>query len=184
MGLDARDRATLLQVARAAIAHGLETGRAPDLDPRGYPPALRADGAAFVTLESGGDLRGCIGTLEACRPLVTDVAQNAFAAAFRDPRFPPLSPREAPGLDIHVSVLSRPEPLPVRDRADLLRRLRPGIDGLVLSDGARRATFLPSVWEQLPAAADFVDHLLRKGGWPPGYWNATMTVERYTTETF
>lgn len=184
MTLGADDRATLLRVARESIAYGLQHGRAPAIDAGTCAAALREIRATFVTLETGGELRGCIGTLEAHRPLVVDVAQNAFAAAFRDTRFPPLAPREAPALDIHVSVLSAPEPLPVRDGADLLRKLRPGIDGLVLSEGTRRATFLPAVWEQLPQAQDFVAHLLRKGGWPPGYWSAAMRVERYTAETF
>lgn len=182
--LAAADRATLLKVARDAIAHGLQHQRAPDIDPRDYSPALREHGAAFVTLEIDDELRGCIGTLEAHRPLVVDVARNAFAAAFRDPRFPPLTAREAPRLALHISVLSAPVLLPVRDAADLLAQLRPGIDGLVLSEGARRATFLPSVWEQLPEPREFLAHLLRKGGWPAGYWSPQMRVERYGSETF
>lgn len=181
---DRHERELLLALARQAIAHGLAHGRAPAVDPGDFPPALRENGAAFVTLEIADELRGCIGTLEAYRPLVVDVAHNAFAAAFRDPRFPPLAAREQAQLDIHVSVLSPPSPLPVRDEADLLRQLRPGVDGLILAENSRRATFLPSVWEQLPDARDFLAHLKRKGGWPPGYWSAAMRVERYTTESF
>lgn len=184
MTLSASDRATLLQVARAAIHQGLLHGRAPAIAVANHTPALRQTAATFVTLLIDGELRGCIGTLEAHRPLVADVAANAFAAAFRDTRFPPLSTIEEDLLELHVSVLTAPEPFAVRDEADLLAKLRPGIDGLVLADGARRATFLPSVWEQLPAPRDFVAHLKRKAGLSPAHWSATMRVERYQVEEF
>lgn len=177
-------RHTLRDVARRAIQHGLAHGRAPLIDPADYPPALRVPAATFVTLQIHGELRGCIGTLEAHRPLVVDVAANAFAAAFRDTRFPPLSAPEAPALDIHLSILSAPVPMPVRDRDALLAALRPGIDGLVLEDGHHRATFLPSVWAQLPSPEAFVSHLMRKAGLPPRHWSPSMRVLRYEVEEF
>ena len=177
-------RQTLLAVARDSIRHGLQTGQPLRLRPDDFDPGLAAPGAAFVTLERGGGLRGCIGSLEAHRPLVTDVAENAFAAAFRDPRFPPLSPAEFDDLDIHVSVLSPPEPLKFDSEADLLSRIRPGIDGLIIEDLGHRGTFLPSVWESLPEPALFWRHLKQKAGLPPDHWSPTLRVYRYTTESF
>jgi AmmeMemoRadiSam system protein A len=140
--------------------------------------------STFVTLHLDGQLRGCIGSLEAHRPLAEDVAANAFAAAFRDPRFPPVSRAEAARLALEISVLSPAEPMHFRSEADLLAQLRPGIDGLILSDLGRRGTFLPSVWSQLPAARDFLVHLKHKAGLPADHWSATLSVERYTTESF
>lgn len=172
----------VLALAAGSIRHGLAEGNplVPDLD--ALPPELRRPGASFVTLETaGGALRGCVGTVDASQPVAADIAENAFRAAFHDPRFPRLTAAEIDGLVIHVSVLSRPEPFPVRDEADLLRRIRPGVDGLILSDYGRRALFLPSVWEQLPDPAAFIGHLKAKAGWPQDYWSSTLTVQRFTT---
>ncbi|WJW74546.1 AmmeMemoRadiSam system protein A [Thiohalobacter sp. IOR34] len=177
-------RAVLLAVARDAIRHGLETGQPLQLRPEDFDPLLQQPGAAFVTLQSRGQLRGCIGSLEAHRPLVVDVAENAFAAAFRDPRFPPLSPAEFDDLEIHISVLSPPTPVEFSSEADLLSRLRPGIDGLILEDRGRRGTFLPSVWDQLPDREQFLQHLKLKAGLPPDHWSDSLRVWRYTTESF
>ena len=182
--LNTTERTTLRAVARNAIRHGLAHGRALTVNPADYTAALQQSGASFVTLEILGALRGCIGTLEAHRALVSDVAANAFSAAFRDPRFPPLSAHEESRLDIHISVLGKPEPVPVRSEANLLGMLRPNIDGVVLSEGARRGTFLPSVWEQLPDRRDFLAQLKRKAGLPANYWSDTLRVERYTCEVF
>jgi AmmeMemoRadiSam system protein A len=146
MSIAAEHRATLLDLARRSIAHGLDRGQPVPLNPTDYPEPLRARLAAFVTLNLDGELRGCIGHLEAIQALALDVTENAFAAAFRDPRFPPLSRREFPDLSIHISVLSPPEPMTFSSEADLLAQIRPGIDGLILSDGQARGTFLPSVW--------------------------------------
>jgi AmmeMemoRadiSam system protein A len=147
-------------------------------------PWLEADGAAFVTLTLGGELRGCIGSLEAYQPLGDDVAQNAQSAAFRDPRFPPLSAAEFGRVRIEVSVLSAPEPLAFTSEADALGQLRPGIDGVILVASGRRATFLPQVWEQLPEPATFVAHLKRKAGLPAGYWGDDVQVWRYGVTAF
>ena len=145
---------------------------------------LDAPGASFVTLTSGrapgGALRGCIGSLEARRPLREDVEANAVAAALHDPRFAPLSARELDDTVVEVSVLSAPAALPVADEAELLARLRPGVDGVVLSACGRRATFLPQVWEQLPDPADFLARLRRKAGLPADYWGRDVVVETYT----
>lgn len=182
--LNDAQRRTLLQVARASIAHGLREGRPLPVNPADYEPALQARRASFVTLNERGQLRGCIGHLEAIQPLVADVAENAFSAAFRDPRFPPLSAGEFDELTIHISVLSPAEPIHFRSQADLLRQIRPGIDGLILEEGMHRGTFLPSVWEELPDPAQFLAHLKLKAGLPADYWSDTIRVYRYTTESF
>lgn len=176
-------RRTLLDLARQSIRHGLDHGRALEVDPSAYDPALQTPGAAFVTLHRNGELRGCIGSLEAWRPLVSDVAENAFAAAFHDPRFPPLQDNEFDDLAMHLSILSPSEPIRFTDQADLIRQLRPGVDGLVLEDGPRRGTFLPSVWEQLPDPEQFLTHLKLKAGLPPDYWSDRLRVSRYTAES-
>ncbi len=177
-------RRTLLEVARDSIAWGFRHGRPLPVDPARFEPALRREGASFVTLKKHGQLRGCIGALAAYQPLVRDVAEHAFAAAFQDPRFPPLTEDELPEVEISVSVLGAPEPMTVRDEEDLLRQLQPGRDGLILEDGPYRATFLPSVWESLPEPREFVRQLKRKAGLPPDYWSDTLRVSRYRTEEF
>ncbi|MEQ8450035.1 MAG: AmmeMemoRadiSam system protein A [Nitratireductor sp.] len=174
----------LVGLAWAAIDGGLAAGasrRAPKpLDLDAFPIELRAPGATFVTLEKAGGLRGCIGSLQAHRPLVDDLAQNAYAAAFRDPRFPPLEAAERPDVCLSISILSAPEVIAgVESEADLLAALEPGVDGLILADGARRATFLPQVWKQLPAPADFVTRLKAKAGLPADHWGPGMKVWRY-----
>jgi uncharacterized protein len=184
MRLQERHRRMLREVARRSIDHGLSQGRALPVDPYQHDPELQQLGATFVTLKQAGILRGCIGTLEAERPLVTDVACNAFNAGFRDPRFSPLAVYEVEELELHISLLSPPEVIPARDEADLLAQLRPGIDGLILVEGRRRGTFLPAVWEQLPEPIDFLAHLKRKAGLPPHHWSPTLQVERYTVEAF
>lgn len=171
----------LLDIARGSIAHGLEKS-VPAKPPHGLPVGLKEQRATFVTLEIDGQLRGCIGMLEACRPLAEDVAENAFAAAFRDPRFPSLSDTEFEGLEISISVLSPPEEMVFSSEADLLAQIRPGIDGLILEEGFRRGTFLPSVWEQLPEKESFFEHLKLKAGLSSGYWSDRIRVFRYTAE--
>jgi hypothetical protein len=178
------ERRQLLSLARASIDHGLAHGTPLPPDLAALPASLRAARATFVTLHLDGALRGCIGSLEARRPLAEDVAENAFAAAFRDPRFSPVSATEAPRLELQISVLSPPEPLTCASEEELLARLRPGVDGLILADRGRRGTFLPSVWGQLPEPREFLAHLKRKAGLPADHWSQTLRVERYTTESF
>jgi len=174
--------AQLLAIARASIAHGLTHGRALPIDLTALPATLRANGAAFVTLRTpDGALRGCIGSLEARRRLALDVAENAFCAAFQDPRFTPVRDTELAGLGLHLSILSSPQPMRVTSEADLLAQLRPGIDGLILEDGPHRATFLPDVWSELPRPGEFVRHLKRKAGMRDGHWSPSLRAQRYTT---
>ncbi len=174
----------LLEIARRSIAHGLTHGEPLPVDPEAYPPLVRAPGASFVTLTLRGQLRGCIGMLEAIRPLVQDVAENAYAAAFADPRFPPLGPKEFAYIRIAVSVLTAPEPLPVRSEAELLAWLEPHVHGLILEEGRRRATFLPKVWDELPDPAQFLAHLKLKAGLPPDYWSDRLRFYVYRSLDF
>jgi AmmeMemoRadiSam system protein A len=182
--LSPADRATLLDMARASIQHGLRHRQALAVNPNDYPETLRPLRATFVTLETGGQLRGCIGALATYQPLVQDVAVHAYAAAFEDPRFPELRPDELPKLEIFISVLSPPEPMRFNSEEDLLAQVRPGVDGLILQFHQYRATFLPAVWESLPDPDLFLTQLKRKAGLPLDFWSPELRVERYTTEYF
>jgi len=168
--------ATLLQLARAEIAGKLGE-EAPQPADKIW---LREPGATFVTLTRAGELRGCIGTLEAHRALGIDVRENAVAAAFRDPRFTPLSRGEFRGVRVEVSLLSPTQTISVADERSALAALRPHIDGVVLEYGQHRGTFLPQVWEQLPEPAEFLAHLKRKAGLPMDFWADGVRLARYT----
>lgn len=182
--LSPEHREILLEIAEHSILEGLRHGRALHVEVDRYPPELRLQRATFVTLHRGSELRGCIGSLEAYQPLVQNVAQNAYAAAFSDPRFPPLAAPEYAGLHLDVSVLSPAEPMSFTSEQDLLAQLRPGVDGLILEDRGHRGTFLPSVWESLPTPALFLRQLKAKAWLPTDHWSATLRVSRYTTEYF
>ena len=166
----------LIPLARAAI--GRELGH--DLPAAADAAWLRAPGATFVTLTADGQLRGCIGTLEAHRPLLEDVTANAVAAAFRDPRFQPLGRDEFTAVAIEVSLLSAMEILHSDDEAGALAQLRPEIDGVALQYGHHRSTFLPQVWEQLPDRTEFIAQLKYKAGLPPDFWSNELKLSRYT----
>jgi len=176
------DSKTLLKIARESIQHGLSYGKALPLLLSDYGPAFQEKRASFVTLHLNHHLRGCIGTLEAWRPLILDVAQNAYAAAFEDPRFMPVSALEIGDLEISISILSSSEPLLFCSEEDLLKKIRPGIDGLILSEGKKRATFLPAVWEELPNPQDFLGQLKCKAGLLEDYWSDSIQISRYTVE--
>lgn len=176
------EREILLNLAKASIKSGLDFGKPLAVEISQFPPHLTERCASFVTLEIKGKLRGCIGMLEAVRPLAEDITENAFSAAFKDPRFPALEASEFDKLDIHLSILSAPEPMQFTSEEDLLSQLRPGIDGVILALGHRRGTFLPSVWESLPESWQFLNHLKQKAGFKPDYWNDTLSIQRYTTE--
>jgi AmmeMemoRadiSam system protein A len=164
-------------LARARNAIAAEFGIAPRAEPS--HPQLAEPGATFVTLTQDGELRGCIGSIEAWRTLDRDVRANACAAAFRDPRFPPLGRTELDATRVEVSLLTKPEPMSFTDEADLLRQLRPGIDGLVLEWRGRRGTFLPQVWESLPEPIDFLTHLKEKAGLPRNFWAPDVRLSCY-----
>jgi hypothetical protein len=178
------ERSILLDLAQRSICHGLENASPLPVNPASYSEKLRQARASFVTLHRLGDLRGCIGHLAAIQPLVMDVSENAFAAAFRDPRFAPLERNELAGLELQISVLTPATPIEFSSEAELLESLQPGIDGLILKLGRQQGTFLPSVWESLPDSRSFLDHLKLKAGLPRDYWSDQILVFRYQTESF
>ena len=167
----------LLTLSRGAI--GERFGRTAASAAAAAHDALAQPGATFVTLTQRGQLRGCIGSLEAHRPLGHDVRENALAAAFRDPRFAPLAAEEFDVTRVEVSLLTAPEPLAFADEAGFMAQLRPGIDGIVFQYGRHRSTFLPQVWESLPDPNLFMQQLKRKAGLPPNFWHETVTIARY-----
>jgi len=177
-------RTVLLDTAWRSIKHGIAHGKPLAVNPTDFDKPLAEIGASFVTLHQHGELRGCIGTLEAYRPLINDVAENAFAAAFRDPRFAPVSQVDISDINLDISVLGKPEMLEFGSQENLLEQLQPGRDGLILRDGLNRGTFLPTVWESLPERKDFLRQLKIKAGLPPDHWSDTVEIWRYTTECF
>jgi AmmeMemoRadiSam system protein A len=184
MSLSESGRKKLLEICRASIAQGLREGTPLPVDAGKLAEELRPIRATFVTLEIRKRLRGCIGTLEPRLPLAEDVALHAFAAAFEDPRFPPVTLPESRLLDIHVSVLSPRQPIEFTDESDLLAKLRPGMDGVIIDDGVHCATFLPAVWEQLQDPREFLLHLKLKAGIHESAWPRGMKAWRYETESF
>ncbi|MCK4742760.1 MAG: AmmeMemoRadiSam system protein A [Sulfuriflexus sp.] len=178
------DRQTLLNLARESIQSGLTHGQPLAVKKQTYSTELQQPRASFVTLHKHGELRGCIGSLEAHQALVDDIASNAFNAAFRDPRFPPLQANEFDQLHIHIEILTPPEPIQFSSEQELLDQLQLGKDGLLLSEGLHRGTFLPTVWESLPRPEQFLFHLKNKAGLPGDYWSDNIKVQRYHTESF
>lgn len=166
----------LLPLARSAIAAelGLTHTAREDF------PWLREQGASFITIMQGEQLRGCIGTLRPHRALLDDVKANAVAAAFRDPRFKPLAAEELVAVALEISVLSALEPMSFADEPDALRQLRVGLDGVVFEYGHHTSTFLPQVWDNLREPAEFLAHLKYKAGLPPDFWNVDVKLSRYT----
>lgn len=179
------ERLILLKSARSVIAAELfKDGRAID-KPEELPPILLEKRGCFVTLHQNNALRGCIGTIEPRTPLISCVEENAINAAFRDPRFPPLSKDELTKIDIEISVLTVPLCLKFENGEDLKNQLKAGVQGVILSQGYRRSTFLPQVWEQLPQKEVFLEHLCLKGGMPRTAWKDPQTkVEVYEAEYF
>ncbi|MGH8739409.1 MAG: AmmeMemoRadiSam system protein B [Burkholderiales bacterium] len=170
----------LLAIARGAIERQLLQKDTTSFD----APWLRQAGATFVTLKKGGQLRGCIGSLQAARPLAEDVAENALGAAFRDPRFPALAAEEWPQCEVEVSLLSTPKPMRFADEDDLVAQIRPGEDGLILEAQGRRGTFLPQVWESMPDTRAFLGELVKKAGLPPDTRLARCRILRYRVVKF
>jgi AmmeMemoRadiSam system protein A len=186
---DASDDATMLErhgrallsLARASIAWHLRAGSSLAVDPAHYAAEIQVNRAAFVTLKKNEELRGCVGTMNAWRPLVADVAENAAAAALEDRRFSPVTLTELADLEIAISLLSGLSRIPAETEAELVAQLRPGIDGLVLRDLKRQAIFLPQVWAQLDNPRAFLDHLKVKAGLAEDYWSSALIFERFTS---
>jgi len=175
----------LLKIAREALEKSVTLRPLPEVNLQALPSSLREKGASFVTLTVKGRLRGCIGTLQAYQPLAEDVQEHAVAAALQDPRFPRVTPEELPGITIEVSALSPHIPLKFKGPQDLLNKIQPGVDGLVLQDGLRKATFLPQVWEKIPDPASFLSQLCMKMGAPGDLWQKkTLDVYTYQVQEF
>lgn len=169
--LTIEEQKNLLRLAREAIERGVRGQELPPLDESFLPPSLREEGSSFITLTLHGQLRGCIGSLEPHQSLAQDVREHAVAAALRDPRFPPVREEELSGIQIEVSRLTRPILIEYKDADDLLARLSPHLDGVVVRNGPyRRATFLPQVWEKIPDPAEFLSNLCYKMGADPDMW--------------
>jgi AmmeMemoRadiSam system protein A len=184
-GLNAEEKQTLLRLAREALQQGVAGQTMPVLNLQNLPPALRATGASFITLTIGGELRGCIGALEPYQPLAEDVREHAVAAALEDPRFPPVSREEVDRIQIEISRLTLPQSLEYTDAEDLLSKLHPHTDGVILRDGMQRATFLPQVWEKIPDKEQFLDNLCYKMGAAPDTWRRKhLEVLTYQVEEF
>lgn len=183
--LDLNQKKSLLQLARNTIQKYLVTNKMPEINLDNLDPVLTENRATFVTLTKNGDLRGCIGSLVPHRPLAQDVAGNAVNAAIGDPRFPPLTSDELPEIKIEISVLSIPQKLEYSDSEDLLNKLQPNQDGVILSDGSASATYLPQVWEQLSDKKEFLSSLCVKAGLPLDAWKKRkMEIKTYGVEKF
>jgi AmmeMemoRadiSam system protein A len=183
--LSQNDRTDLLKLARSALEAAVRGKKVPPLDLQQYPRKFGEPGATFVTLTRSGQLRGCIGALEAYQPLAEDVQEHAVAAALQDYRFPPVRPDELDRIEIEISRLTEPQPLVYTTPEDLLRKLHPGVDGVILKDGFRRATFLPQVWEKIPDPVDFLGNLCYKMGAEFDLWqHKHLEVFIYQVEEF
>ena len=178
--LTKKEQRELLKVARDAVVAGVSTGKTPVIAPKST--GLQLESGCFVTIKQQGQLRGCIGSLEAHRPLGDDVRANAQSAAFRDPRFKPVSAEEFQRLKVEVSLLSKPVPMQFASETDALSQLRPGIDGIILVAGAARSTFLPQVWEQIPEPRQFIAQLKLKAGLPANVWPEGIKLFRYEVQ--
>ncbi|MGE3333132.1 MAG: AmmeMemoRadiSam system protein A [Rhodospirillaceae bacterium] len=170
---------TLCRVAADALRYGLEHNAAPILAASNFAAPLRAPRASFVTLEENEELRGCIGSVAARRALVEDVAENAYGAGFRDPRFAPLTQKTLGRLSVGISILGPFETISCADENDLFRQARPGLDGFVITAAGHRGLFLPQVWETLPTPRLFFDMLREKAGLPRRYWSTQLHIERF-----
>ncbi len=183
--LTTEDRLLLLEQARQALASSVNGEPLAQLNLEDFPSSLRQLGVAFVTLTIDGRLRGCVGALEATQPLLEDVRAHAIAAARDDYRFSSVQPAELSDISIEISRLTTPQPLYYDGPDDLLEKLRPGIDGVVLKDGLKRATFLPQVWEKLPSPVHFLEHLCQKMGASPDLWRQQkLDILVYQVEEF
>ncbi len=184
IGYSYAEQGQLLQLARASIQHGLKYGPAIGVNHQDFSKRLCEHGAAFVTLEKHQKLRGCIGSVEAYRPLVDDVAEHGWNAAFKDPRFSPLTPEEFDHLQIEISVLTKAEEMVFHSEQDFIRQIVPGEDGLILEDGYHRSLFLPAVWEKLPDIDSFLSHLKQKAGLRANHWSNTIQFKRFYSFEF
>jgi len=181
---DEKQKDCLLQLARRSIEHGIANKAPVRVLLEDFDAELQQPGATFVTLRKQGQLRGCIGSLSADRPLASSVASNAFSAAFRDHRFSPVNEEELDELQIHISLLTPLEPIVFSSERELLAAIEPEVDGIVLEDGYMRGTFLPSVWKQIPDKQEFLQQLKLKAGMSSDYWSQSLKAFRYHAISF
>lgn len=177
-------RKAAVALAERTIAHGVEHGEPLSLNARIEELFPDGDRATFVTVELAGELNGCIGRLAPTRPLPEDIVHNAYRAAFRDHRFPPVGPEDLDATSVHISVLNPLEPIPADEEADIWESVEPGRHGLLLATDDKHGTFLPSVWEKVESRDQFLAHLKRKAGLPPDAWPPNLRVLRYTVDEF
>ncbi len=183
--LSIEEQQILLRLAREAMEFAVRGQALLPLELQTLPPRVRADGASFVTLTIDRELRGCIGTLESYQPLAEDVREHAVAAAMKDPRFPRVGENELSSIKLEISALTVPHPLEYSSSEELLMKLHPYVDGVILKDEFRRATFLPQVWEKIPDPAQFLGHLCQKMGARAGLWReGKLQVLVYQVEEF
>ena len=175
-----KEGARIYRAASQSIGYAIKNGKPPKVDIASFPPALQETRATFITIDKGGRLRGCIGTIQAHQPLIADVVENAYKAAMKDPRFPPLQEDEATDLDISVSLLSPFQEMSFTTKTDFMRQLRPKVDGLIIADQGKRSVFLPQVWESIPETNEFVTRLKQKAGLPADHWSASFQAWRFT----
>ena len=178
------EQENLLQLAHDSVEYGITHGKALPVAVSKFNAHLQEHGAAFVTLEKHGQLRGCIGSVEAYRPLVEDVAKNAWSAAFRDPRFGQVTQTEFHNLHFEISILTKSQSMQFSSEVDLKQQIVPGKDGLILQDGYQRGLFLPAVWEKLPDVDSFLSQLKQKAGLSADHWSESIRVERFYSFEF
>ncbi|KZR70646.1 hypothetical protein PMIT1313_00300 [Prochlorococcus marinus str. MIT 1313] len=179
-GLLNREAGRLIRITAQTVAYSIKNGHPPAVDIASFSPELQEKRATFVTLNKNGNLRGCIGTVQAYRPLIADVVDNAYKAAVKDPRFSPIELEETSELEISISLLSPFERMTFSDEADFMQQLRQNVDGLIIADQGKRSVFLPQVWESLPEKTEFVGQLKKKAGLPSNYWGDTLQAWRFT----
>ena len=179
-----QEKQLLHDIAYQSIKQGLSSDHPLPVRLSDYDDSLCEKKATFITLKMHGQLRGCIGILEPLRPLVEDVAYNAFAAAYEDRRFNPVEREEIDLLSIHISILNTPEAIHFDSEQDMIAQLKPGEDGIILIAGSRKATFLPSVWESMKNKTEFIEYLKQKAGLDKHYWAPDIKILRYSVDEF
>ena len=180
--LSQKDKDVLKNAARDALMHSIHHSEELPVTLSEFPATLHDDQNTFVTLNYNGKVIGCMGNLVANQPLIKDVVHNTFSASYYDPRFPDPKTIDPEKIEIHISLLSPNEAIKFHSEQELLAKIRPGKDGLLIREGSRSGTFLPAVWDSIPDRESFLKELKRKAGLPADYWSDTIEIYRYTTE--
>ena len=175
-----QEGARIFRAAAQSVGYAVKNGKPPKVDISSFPSVLQETRATFITLNKSGQLRGCIGTIQAHQPLIADVVENAYKAAMKDPRFPPVQEDELSDIELSISLLSPFTEMSFTDEADFMRKVRPKIDGLIIADQGKRSVFLPQVWEGIPDTATFVSRLKQKAGLAADHWSDSFQAWRFT----